>query len=180
MSCDLRRLRRTRTGVYWFGGRVSDSDKIPDLPKRCRFRISDNETGSGEGQIPVRTSDRATQKISSSGGFGGHRNAEITRQQFPGANTRRSDLALGTIDQFAHLPSNSLLALLPNEENGTEPVKIFSNHVEISLRGYKLFETLMGEKMSLCKAVASLNTVRRKGKTNISLIELPEDDAVAE
>ncbi|KAJ6520686.1 hypothetical protein DFH09DRAFT_939631, partial [Mycena vulgaris] len=100
------------------------------------------------------------------------------RRQFN--NTRRSDLALGTIDRFAHLPLNSLLALLPTEENGTEPVKIFSNHVEISLRGYKLFETLMGEEMLLCKAVASLNTVSRKGKTNISLVELPEDDAVAE
>jgi hypothetical protein len=38
----------------------------------------------------------------------------------------------------------------------------------------------MAEKEPLCKAVASLNTVRRKGQQHISLVEVPEDDGVAE
>jgi hypothetical protein len=47
-------------------------------------------------------------------------------------------------------------------------------------RTYDLFESLMAEKGLVCKAVASLNTVRRKGQKNISLVEVPEDDGVAE
>jgi hypothetical protein len=100
------------------------------------------------------------------------------RRQFK--NTRRSDLALGTINRFAHLPSNSFLALLPTEENNKAGVKVFPNHVEIGRRAYDLFEGLMAEKELVCKAVASLNTVRRKGQKNISLAEVPEDDGVAE
>ncbi|KAJ6482000.1 hypothetical protein C8R45DRAFT_831482, partial [Mycena sanguinolenta] len=96
------------------------------------------------------------------------------RRQFK--NTRRADLALGTINRFAHLPSNSFLALVPAEDK----VKVLPNHVEIGPRGYSLFDTLMGEKDGLCKAVASLNTVRRKGKKNINLVDVPEDDGVAE
>ena len=43
-----------------------------------------------------------------------------------------------------------------------------------------LFDTLMREKDGLRKAVASLNTVRRKGKKTIHLVDVPEDDGVAE
>jgi hypothetical protein len=32
--------------------------------------------------------------------------------------------------------------------------------------------------MKLSKAIAGLNTVRRKGKTDIHILELPEDDCV--
>ncbi|KAF7346851.1 hypothetical protein MSAN_01824400 [Mycena sanguinolenta] len=96
------------------------------------------------------------------------------RRQFK--NTRRADLALGTINRFAHLPSSSFLALLPVDEN----IKVFPNHIEIGFRGYSLFNTLIGEKEVLCKAVASLNTVRRKGQKNISLVDVPEDDGIAE
>jgi hypothetical protein len=55
--------------------------------------------------------------------------------------------------------------------------KVFSNYVEIGLVAYNIFEGLMAEKEPLCKAVASLNTVRRKGQQHISLIEVPEDGA---
>ncbi|KAJ7903142.1 hypothetical protein B0H13DRAFT_1882206 [Mycena leptocephala] len=97
------------------------------------------------------------------------------RRQF--RNTRRSDLPLGTINRFAHLPSNSFLTILPA---GGTSVKIFSNHVEVGLRVYNIFQDLVAEKELLSKAVASLNTVRRRGKQHISLVEIPEDDGVAE
>ncbi|KAJ7616877.1 hypothetical protein B0H17DRAFT_1152550 [Mycena rosella] len=91
-------------------------------------------------------------------------------------NTRCADLSLGAIERFAHLPSNSFLAILPVEANEAESMKIYANHVEIGSRAYAMFESLMVEKELLCKAVATLNTVRRKGKADISLAELPEDD----
>ncbi|KAJ7708244.1 hypothetical protein B0H17DRAFT_1125013 [Mycena rosella] len=92
------------------------------------------------------------------------------RRQFK--NTRRADLSLGAIERFAHLPSNSFLAIFPIKANKAESVKIYANHVEIGSRAYAMFESLM--------AVVTLNTVRRKGKADISLAELPEDDWVAE
>ncbi|KAJ7698412.1 hypothetical protein B0H17DRAFT_1129930 [Mycena rosella] len=100
------------------------------------------------------------------------------RRQFK--NTRRADLSLGAIERFAHLPSNSFLALLRVEANEAESVKIYANHVEIGSRAYAMFESLMVEKETLCKAIATLNTLRRKGKADISLAELPEDDWAAE
>ncbi|KAJ7603936.1 hypothetical protein B0H17DRAFT_968528 [Mycena rosella] len=84
------------------------------------------------------------------------------RRQFK--NIRRRDSALGTL-RFAHLPSNSFMAIVPCEANTPEDVKIFASHIEIGLGGYKVFEELTAEKELLCKRVASLNTVRRKGKT---------------
>ncbi|KAJ7604607.1 hypothetical protein DFH06DRAFT_1386901 [Mycena polygramma] len=95
-------------------------------------------------------------------------------------NTRRSDSALGAINRFAHLPSNSFLAILPIEENEAEGVKVFSNHVEVGPRAHRMFQELTAEKELVCKAVASLNTVRRKGKVHINLADMPEDDGVAE
>ena len=79
-------------------------------------------------------------------------------------NTRRCDLSLGAINRFAHLPSNSFLTILPMEVNIAGGMKIFSDHVEIGVRAYKLFEVLAAEKEGLCKSVVSLNTVRRMGK----------------
>ncbi|KAJ7889680.1 hypothetical protein B0H13DRAFT_2666158 [Mycena leptocephala] len=84
-----------------------------------------------------------------------------------------ADAHLGTL-RFAHLPVGSFLVLLPKDEG----VKQFPTHMEIGVRAYKLFEELQGEKVKLSKAVASLNTVRRKGKADIHILELPEDDCV--
>jgi hypothetical protein len=50
--------------------------------------------------------------------------------------------------------------------------------VEIGVQAYKLFEELQGEKVKLAKAIASLNTVWKKGKVDIHILELPEDDCV--
>ncbi|KAJ7433410.1 hypothetical protein FB451DRAFT_1064410 [Mycena latifolia] len=84
-----------------------------------------------------------------------------------------SAASLGTL-RFEHLPANSFLALLPKDET----IKTFHNHVEVGLRAHKIFEELTSEKEALAKAVASLNTVRRKGKANIHITELAEDDCV--
>jgi hypothetical protein len=84
-----------------------------------------------------------------------------------------ADAHLGTL-RFAHLPVGTFLALLPKDE----AMKTFATHVEIGIRAYKVFEELLNEKEKLSKAVASLNTVRRKGKANIQILEQPEDDCI--
>ncbi|KAJ6545247.1 hypothetical protein B0H19DRAFT_1075591 [Mycena capillaripes] len=86
-----------------------------------------------------------------------------------------ADVHLG-IMRFAHLPVGSFVALLPKDE----AVKSQHNHVEIGVSAYKIFEELTDGKEKLSKAVASLNTVRRKGKANIHIMELPEDDCIDE
>ncbi|KAJ7443786.1 hypothetical protein B0H11DRAFT_1747864, partial [Mycena galericulata] len=98
------------------------------------------------------------------------------RRQFKSAHSR--DSALGTI-RFAHLPSSSFLAIVPLEGD-LNGMKLFTGHVEIGLRAYHVLDALIGEKELLSKAVASLNTVRRKGMVNIDIVELAEDDGVAE
>ncbi|KAJ7757929.1 hypothetical protein B0H16DRAFT_1822598 [Mycena metata] len=82
--------------------------------------------------------------------------------------THRNYAALGTL-RFAHLPANSFLAFLPTND---EPVKEFRDHVEIGPHGQKIFDELFMEREVLGKAVASLNTVRRKGKANINIIDV--------
>ncbi|KAJ6592978.1 hypothetical protein B0H19DRAFT_1055639 [Mycena capillaripes] len=72
-------------------------------------------------------------------------------------NTRRLNLVMETINRFAHLPSNSFLALLPVEANNKDSVKVFYSQVEIGLQEYNLYGTLMVAREPLCKAVASLN-----------------------
>ncbi|KAJ7178444.1 hypothetical protein C8R43DRAFT_1117832 [Mycena crocata] len=91
------------------------------------------------------------------------------RKRFKIIHDRHS--ALGTV-HFSHLPSGSFLALLPKEEG----VKTTHNHVEMGPRGQAIFEELKNESAALAKAVASLNTVRRKGQSNIHITELSEED----
>lgn len=81
--------------------------------------------------------------------------------------------ALGTAC-FGHLPANSFLALLPKDES----VTTFQTHVEIGPRAQLIHRELLAEKEVLAKAVASLNTVRRKGKADIHIMELPEDEYI--
>ncbi|KAJ6614611.1 hypothetical protein B0H10DRAFT_2221177 [Mycena sp. CBHHK59/15] len=59
-----------------------------------------------------------------------------------------------------------------------ESVKTSYSHVEIGTRAQIIFVELAVEKEVLAKAVAGLNTVRRKGKANIHIMELPEDDYI--
>ncbi|KAJ7114967.1 hypothetical protein C8R44DRAFT_534754, partial [Mycena epipterygia] len=74
--------------------------------------------------------------------------------------TDRNYAALGTL-RFAHLPANSFLSILP-QEDVPEMVKEFRQHVEIGPHGQKIFDELSMELEVLAKAVASLNTIRRK------------------
>ncbi|KAJ7023449.1 hypothetical protein C8F04DRAFT_1287146 [Mycena alexandri] len=98
----------------------------------------------------------------------------LYRRQFK--FTHRNYAALGTL-RFAHLPANSFLAFLPTNN---EPVKEFRDHVEIGLHGQKIFDELFMEREVLGKAVASLNTVRRKGKANINIIDVEEEEEEVE
>ncbi|KAJ7923902.1 hypothetical protein B0H13DRAFT_1864521 [Mycena leptocephala] len=61
-----------------------------------------------------------------------------------------------------------------------EAVKCFPGHLEIGLRAQKIFDELGMETQALGKAVASLNTVRRKGKTNVNIIYIEEDEEMGE
>ncbi|KAJ6448790.1 hypothetical protein C8R47DRAFT_1084923 [Mycena vitilis] len=54
------------------------------------------------------------------------------------------------------------------------------NHVEVGMRGENLFNELTQKIKALGTAVASLNTVKRKGKANADLMDLEEDDEMDE
>jgi hypothetical protein len=82
---------------------------------------------------------------------------------------------LGTF-QFGHLPSNSFLALIP----AATAVATFRTHIEVGVAGMKIYKELVQEKLDLAKAVASLNTIWHKGKVNISIFTLVEEDGVKE
>ncbi|KAK6992640.1 hypothetical protein R3P38DRAFT_3430332 [Favolaschia claudopus] len=87
---------------------------------------------------------------------------------------------LGTL-RFTHLPSNSFLFLLPQGDlKNAEPIAEFRDHLEIGRKAYAVFEELDAERELLAKAVASLNTVRRKGKPNVNLVEVEEEEEEAE
>ena len=94
------------------------------------------------------------------------------RRQFKLNN--RNFAALGTL-RFAHLPSNSFLFLLPQGKD-TEAVTVFRDHVEIGVKAQQIFEEFRAEKELLAKAVASLNTVRRKGKANVNILGIEEEE----
>ncbi|KAJ7218624.1 hypothetical protein GGX14DRAFT_560972 [Mycena pura] len=94
------------------------------------------------------------------------------RRQFKLNN--RNFAALGTL-RFAHLPSNSFLFLLPQGKDA-EAVTVFRDHVEIGVKAQQIFEEFRAEKELLAKAVASLNTVRRRGKANVNILEIEEEE----
>ncbi|KAJ7640290.1 hypothetical protein DFH06DRAFT_1137766 [Mycena polygramma] len=171
-----------RTDDYPFEGLIRDPDKISILTAKCDFQSPDR-TGIAAPEVSVPTFDgrisvardglhgcKALRKLRT---MGVHiMDDTILNDDEEDLKTIHSaDAALGTV-RFAHLPAGSFLILLPKDE----PVKIFHNHVEIGLRAYKLFNELADEKKLVASAVASLNTVRRKGKVDFHILELPEDD----
>ncbi|KAJ7475473.1 hypothetical protein B0H11DRAFT_1917657 [Mycena galericulata] len=84
----------------------------------------------------------------------------------------RNYAALGTF-QFAHWPFNSLLFMLPQDDD-SESVREFRG---LGPRPQKIFQDLWDEMEALAKAVASLNMVRRKGKVYIiSLLDMEEEE----
>ncbi|KAJ7608628.1 hypothetical protein DFH06DRAFT_1148841 [Mycena polygramma] len=146
---------------------IRDPDKISILTAKCDFQSPD-KTGIAAPEVSVPTFDGRISVARD----GLHGCKALRKLRTMGVHTIHSaDAALGTV-RFAHLPAGSFLVLLPKDE----PVKIFHNHVEIGLRAYKLFNELADEKKLLASAVASLNTVRRKGKVDFHILELPEDD----
>ncbi|KAK7013894.1 hypothetical protein R3P38DRAFT_3322441 [Favolaschia claudopus] len=88
--------------------------------------------------------------------------------------TNRNYTTLGTL-HFSHLPSNSFLALLP-QGSSSERVVEYRDHVEIGQAEQRIYEELDAETPFLAKAVAALNTVRRKGKADVNLVDVEEDD----
>ncbi|KAJ7114393.1 hypothetical protein C8R44DRAFT_740531 [Mycena epipterygia] len=91
----------------------------------------------------------------------------LYRRQFK--CTDHNYAVLGTL-RFGHLPANSFLSILP-QEDVPETVKEFRQHVEIGPRGEKIFDELLIEREVLAKAVASLNTIRLEPVPTVSNLE---------
>jgi hypothetical protein len=98
------------------------------------------------------------------------------QQQFKFSN--RNYAALGTL-RFTHLPSNCFLFLLPQDKDA-EAINNFRDHVGVGQRAQRIFEELLAEKEKLAKAVASLNTVWQKGKANVNILEMDEEEEAEE
>ncbi|KAJ7310132.1 hypothetical protein DFH08DRAFT_974489 [Mycena albidolilacea] len=77
--------------------------------------------------------------------------------------------------QVLRISHHSFLFLLPQGKD-TEAVKVFRDHVEIGVMAQRVFDELRAEKEMLGKAVASLNTVRQKGKENVNILEMEEEE----
>ncbi|KAF9008484.1 hypothetical protein BDZ89DRAFT_1025168 [Hymenopellis radicata] len=77
------------------------------------------------------------------------------------------------MSRFAHLPPGSVLCQI------NDNVKTTSDGVELTVKAHKVFKELGTEKTALGKAVSSLNTVRRKGKSNISMFDIEDIDDVS-
>ena len=54
------------------------------------------------------------------------------------------------------------------------------DHVEIGQQPQWIFEELVAEKEKLAKAIASLNTVWWKGKANVNILEMDEEEEAEE
>lgn len=75
--------------------------------------------------------------------------------------------------RIAHLPSNSFLTAVP-----AESIKMAEDRVNITLQSMDIFEDQVAEKKEILKGVVKLNTVRRKGQENLSLLAVEETDDV--
>ncbi|KAJ7465359.1 hypothetical protein B0H11DRAFT_2240169 [Mycena galericulata] len=83
----------------------------------------------------------------------------------------RASSMLG-VCRFAHLPSGSILVRVPDAVNLTHTMAEVSRNTAI------LFTRLRGEHSELVQMVASLNTVQKRGKGNINLLDIEEDNGV--
>ncbi|PBK82283.1 hypothetical protein ARMGADRAFT_946857, partial [Armillaria gallica] len=81
--------------------------------------------------------------------------------------------ALMGLSRMAHLPSNSFVTAVP-----AESVKMAGDQVNITSQTMDIFEDLVAEKKEILKGVVNLNTVRRKGQENLSLLAIEETDGV--
>ncbi|KAJ7503216.1 hypothetical protein B0H11DRAFT_2187716 [Mycena galericulata] len=94
--------------------------------------------------------------------------------------TKWDDNALTSDLKFGHGSAveraTSTLVLPTIQDDDSESVRESRDHVELGPRAQKIFQDLWDEREALAKAVASLNMVRRKGKANISLLDIEEDE----
>jgi len=89
-------------------------------------------------------------------------------------NAVHRDLAALGGYRFEHSPGNSFLALIQT----LDAVSNHETHLELDITQMAVYRQLCKEREGLVKAVVSLNTIRRKGQSNVSLLALVEEDGV--
>ncbi|KAJ7444958.1 hypothetical protein B0H11DRAFT_1930745 [Mycena galericulata] len=82
----------------------------------------------------------------------------------------RASSMLG-VSHFAHLPPGSILVQVPDKVKLTA-VAVVSRNTAI------LLQTLKDELPGLTRMVTKLNTVQRKWKGNVNILDIEEDDCV--
>ena len=83
----------------------------------------------------------------------------------------RASSMLG-VSRFAHLPSGSILVRIP------DLVKLTPAMAEVSRTTAVLFKNLQDERSGLVQMVTTLNTVQKKGKGNINIMDVEEEGGV--
>ncbi|KAJ7458018.1 hypothetical protein B0H11DRAFT_1738037, partial [Mycena galericulata] len=83
----------------------------------------------------------------------------------------RASSMLG-VSRFAHLPPGSILVQVPDK------VKLTAAMAEVSRNTAILLQTLKDELPGLIRMVTKLNTVQRKGKGNVNILDIEEEDCV--
>ncbi|KAJ7229866.1 hypothetical protein GGX14DRAFT_553370 [Mycena pura] len=83
----------------------------------------------------------------------------------------RASSMLG-VSRFAHLPSGSILVRIP------DLVKLTPVMAEVSRTTAVLFKNLQDERSGLVQMVTTLNTVQKKGKGNINIMDVEEEGGV--
>ncbi|KAJ7191853.1 hypothetical protein GGX14DRAFT_596768 [Mycena pura] len=78
------------------------------------------------------------------------------------------------LSTFAHLPSGAIIVRVPDGINLTE------RSAEVSKKTIAMFTELQREKAGLIRMVTVLTTVQRKSGANINVLDLEEDDGIAD
>ena len=76
------------------------------------------------------------------------------------------------VSTFAHLSSGAVLVRVANT------VVVTERAAEISKKTAAMFVELVGEKEALMRMKTILTTVQRKGRANINILDIVEDDGV--
>ncbi|KAJ7203826.1 hypothetical protein GGX14DRAFT_569870 [Mycena pura] len=82
------------------------------------------------------------------------------------------DAALIGVSMFAHLASGVILVRIAG------PVSVTDRAADMSKKTAALFIELSKEKAALVRMATALTTVRRKGKANVNILDVEEDDGV--
>lgn len=95
--------------------------------------------------------------------------AHRTGRMFQRLHSASATLA---ISRFAHLPAGSILYRIPDKVNSKD------NVVEVSSEMALKYKKLLSEQKELVAGVTRLNTVQRRGKPNINVVDIEEEDDV--